>query len=580
MNYLAQISRVCLALSVAAIAVSAETENLAAAPETAGVSVQLKVVKFDISPPLRDIKVPEDAGQPLKISREHETPEGLNELPDGWNGKTGTRFSPHVLQKASGTRAAIPAPTVNVEGLGKGIVGYPLSGIPPDTTGGVGPNYYIQWVNTSFAFFDKTGAMVDLSGNDWRAGNSIWSGFGGRCQNTNDGDPIVIYDQLAGRWVMTQFGLNGLAAGPHSQCVAVSTTGDPLGTWARTEYEWPSNYLNDYPKMGVWTDGYYLAANQFLCTSWQPGGCAWRGGAVAVFDRENLLQAVAPRAPQYFNIGSIYGSLLPADIDGDMAPPNGAPAYFFASHNGDAPFSTDYMDIWETSIDWDTPANSTCGIGSNDPNSSVALTSFATTGGIDQPGTANDLDSLSPRLMFRAAYRNFGDHESVVLYHTVGNPGGMRWYEFRNLGGTPVLYQEGTYSPDADERWMGAVSMDSSGNIAMGYSVSGAVTSPSIRATGRLADDPLGTMTFSELEIATGAGAQTGVNRWGDYSTMSIDPSDDCTFWYTQEYVTTTGTWVWRTRIAAFKFDECSTELIFVDGFESSDTDEWSSSTP
>ncbi len=577
MNFLTQISKVCLALSVAAFAVSAETENPVAALETARDSVQLKVVKFDISPPLRDIKVSKKTDRPLKISREHDTPEGLNKLPEGWSGKKGSRFSPHVLQKAPGTRAVIPAPTVNVEGLGTGIPDYPLGGVPPDTTGGVGPNYYTQWVNTSFAFFDKTGAMVDLSGNDWRNGNTIWSGFGGKCELTNDGDPIVVYDQLAGRWVMTQFGL-GPGSGPHSQCVAVSTTGDPLGTWVRTEYEWPNSYLNDYPKLGVWTDGYYLAVNQFLCNnSWS---CSWRGAAVAVFDRENLIQGIAPRAPQYFNIGPAYGSLLPADIDGDTVPPDGSPGYFFAAYDGGG---TDYMDIWETSIDWDTPANSTCGIATNDPNSSVALTSFSASGGIDQPGTTNDLDSLSPRLMFRAAYRNFDDHESVLLSHTVGNPAGMRWYEIRNPGGTPVLYQEGTYSPDADERWMGAVSMDGSGNIAMGYSVSGAAVSPSIRVTGRLADDPPGTMTFSELEIATGAGYQNpsyGANRWGDYSTMSIDPSDDCTFWYTQEYITTTGQFIWKTRIAAFKFNECVTGSVFSDGFESSDTSAWSFAGP
>jgi hypothetical protein len=185
--------------------------------------------------------------------------------------------------------------------------------------------------------------------------------------------------------------------------------------------------------------------------------------------------------------------------------------------------------------------------------------------------------------MFRAAYRNFGDHESVVLSHAVGNPAGMRWYEIRDPGGTPVLYQEGTYSPDADERWMGSISMDAAGNIAMGYSVSGSATSPSIRATGRLAGDPLGTMTFSELEIATGAGHQNpsyGQNRWGDYSAMSIDPADDCTFWYTQEYVTTVGQYIWKTRIAAFKFNECSADSIFNDGFESGDTGGWSSVVP
>ncbi len=563
---------ITLAFCIASTSVSAESKVPPAESNASGASIQLEVVKVDISPALRDIKVLEKSDHSIRISREHDTPEGLNKLPEEWNGKTGARFSDHVFQRTRGSRAVIPAPTVNVEGLGTGIPGYSLGGVPPDTTGGVGPNYYIQWVNTSFALFDKTGAMVDMAGNDWRNGNTIWDGFGGKCENTNNGDPIVVYDQLAGRWIMTQFGL-GPGSGPHSQCIAVSTTGDPLGTWTRAEYEWPNNWLNDYPKLGVWTDGYYLAVNQFSCDN--SFNCGWQGAATLVFDRENLIQGLTPRPAQYFNIGSSYGSLLPADIDGNTEPPIGSPGYFFAAYNG----ANDYMDIWETSIDWTTPANSTCGIGSNDPNSSLTLTPFVTSNNIDQPGTSNTLDSLSPRLMFRAAYRNFGDHESVVLSHTVGNPAGMRWYEIRDPGAaSPILYQEGTYSPDTEERWMGAVTMDSNGNMAMGYSISGDTTSPSIRATGRLKDDPLGTMTFSELEIATGAGFQTpyfGSNRWGDYSTMSIDPSDDCTFWYTQEYITTTGSFVWKTRIAAFKFDECSVDTIFEDGFETGNTSNW-----
>ena len=579
MKYFNQILIICLVLGMAVVGFTAEPDTATAEPSAASNVVQLKVVKWDVSPPLRDVKVKPKSGTPIKIFRDPTTPPDVAELPEGWNGKVGTRFSPHVLQKSAGSRAAIPTPAANVEGLGKGIAGFALGGVPPDTTGGVGPNYYMQWVNTSFAFFDKSGGMVDLDGNDWRDGNAIWDGFGGRCQYRNDGDPIVLYDQLAGRWVMTQFGLSAAGTGPHSQCIAVSTTGDPLGTWNRSEYVWPGNYLNDYPKLSVWTDGYYLTVNQFQCTAgWS---CSGVGGAVAIFDRENLIQGTAPRSPQYFDLGSTYTNVLPVDLDGDTEPPPGSPGYFINVKGG----VSWYMRIWETFIDWDTPANSTCGTASNDPSSIVNVTSFNNTNGIDQPGTTEDLDAMSPRAMFRAPYRNFGDHESILLTHTVNNPGSLRWYEVRDPGGTPVLYQEGTYSPDADERWMAGISMDNAGNIALGYSVSGDVTSPSVRATGRLADDPLGTMTFSELEIATGSGRQNpvdGRNRWGDYSTMSIDPADDCTFWYTQEYVTGVGAFIWRTRIAAFKFDECSAPdgSIFSDGFESSDTSAWDATTP
>lgn len=573
-NYFLIIS---LVLGMAVIGFATETEPPAAEPSAASDVVQLKLVKWDVSKPLRDVKVTPKTKTHVKIFRDPATPDDDGELPEDWDGKVGTRFSPHVYQKSPGSRATIPTPAVNVEGLGRGIPGFTSGGVPPDTTGGVGPNYYMQWVNTSFAFFEKNGTMVDIDGNDWRDGNTIWDGFGGRCEFSNDGDPIVLYDQLAGRWVMTQFGLASVGTGPHSQCLAVSTTGDPLGTWNRSEYVWPNNYLNDYPKLSVWSDGYYLTVNEFQCAAnWS---CTGIGGAVAIFDRENLIQGTTPRSAQYFDL--TYTNILPVDLDGDTEPPPGSPGYFISVKGG----VSHYIRIWETYIDWDTPANSTCGDASNNPSSIVNVTSFNNTNGIDQPTTTEDLDAMSPRLMFRAPYRNFGDHESIILTHTVDNPGSLRWYEVRDPAGTPVLYQEGTYSPDADERWMAGISMDNAGNVALGYSISGDTTSPSIRATGRLADDPLGTMTFSELEIATGAGYQNpsgGRNRWGDYSTMSIDPADDCTFWYTQEYVTTIGSFIWRSRIAAFKFDECSAPdgSIFSDGFESTDTSAWDATAP
>ena len=549
------------------------------ATEQAAPVLSLTLVKHDLSQPLRALLDNPSQSKAIKISREHTMPAGINQLPDGWNGIRGVRHSPHVLQTSQGARATMPTPSVNVTGLGVGFPGYALGGVPPDTTGDVGPDHFIQWVNTSYAFFSKDGSVVDLSGSDFRLGNTLWSGFGGRCETTNDGDPIVIYDQLADRWVMTQFGLNSSGAGPHSQCLAVSTSSDPLGSWHRYEYVWPSNYLNDYPKLGVWPDGYYLAVNQFTCTAaWDCN--TWRGAGVAVFERDQMLTGGSPQTA-YWNLGTAYGSLLPADLDGDTLPPQGSPGYFFASSQ-----SADAIQSWRVTMDWQTLANSTCGSGVNHaPNATQAVTSFAVTVSIDQPTTTNDLDSLSDRLMFRAAYRNFGDHESVVLCHTVRNPAAMRWYEIRSPGGTPVLYQEGTFTPDSNERWMGAVAMDRLGNIAMGYSVSGAAVSPSIRVTGRLAGAALGTMSFDEYEIQTGSGYQTpvgGQNRWGDYSTMSIDPEDDCTFWYTTEYTGSVGMYIWRTKIAAFAYPECiaSLDTVFVDGFESAGTSAWSAAVP
>jgi hypothetical protein len=326
--------------------------------------------------------------------------------------------------------------------------------------------------------------------------------------------------------------------------------------------------------MGIWSDGYYFSSNQFTCPTWST--CSWVGAGVAVMEREAMIQGLAADV-QYWGLSSFYGDLLPADIDGGTPPPIGAPGLFFAAHST----IVDNIRIWRASIDWGNPANSTFGLNGVDPNTTVTVTPYVASGDIEQPGTTNLLDAISPRLMFRAPYRNFGTHESVVLTQTVGNPAAKRWYEIRDPSAdSPELYQEGTYTPDDNGRWMGSIAMDGVGNIALGYSVSGSEVSPSIRVVGRNVDDPLGLMSTSEEEIQTGAGHQNpygGRNRWGDYSTMSIDPADDCTFWYTQEYIAGTGQFIWRTRVAAFAFPECEfgVGFVFADGFESGDTIAW-----
>lgn len=561
--------RVVLGCSLV-LTVVGQLQGLAAETPTPASSEPLVIApaKHDTSPPLRDIE-PRPESRTRYLRPEHEVPAGLNQVPEGWVGTVGKRHSPHVIQNEHASRRAMPSPTVNVEGLGDGIPSYFVSGVPPDTTGGIGNSYYIQWVNTSFAFFNKAdGSMVDLAGNDWRAGNSIWLGFGGPCQSMNHGDPIVLYDQLADRWMMSQFAVP--ASAPYYQCIAVSATSDPLGSWHRYAYAWPGGLFNDYPKFGVWSDGYYMTANQFASSA---GG--WRGAGVAAFDRASMLGGGAANA-QYWNLGTNYGSLLPADLDGDTVPPAGSPNYIFATD-----FFNHQIDIWEVSVDWANPANSTCGDASNNPSSVLPVSSYTTPSNVSQPSPGEMLDSLGDRLMFRAPYRNFGSHESVVLSHAASLSGrtGMRWYEVRDPGGTPVLYQEGSYIPDTDARWMGSVAMDQDGNMALGFSVSSSSTYPSIRYTGRLASDPLGEMPQGEVTIVTGTGAQTSsYNRWGDYSTMSVDPVDDCTFWYTQEYIAGTGSYNWQTRVASFRFDSCgdTANLIFTDGFEDGTTNAWS----
>ncbi len=543
----------------------------AAVAAHAGQAVVIQPNRHDVSPPLRSAPAPPQTSQPYQ-KPELQMPEGVNRLPQEWSGRVATSRSEHVLQTEHGRGTAVSI-AVNAEGLGNGLAGYPASGPPPDTTGAAGADHYVQWVNLSFGVFDKTGTLLDQPGSDWRSGNALWSGFGGPCETTNNGDPVVLYDQLADRWVMSQLALPNWLLGPFYQCMAVSTTSDPLGTWVRAEYEWPSNRLNDYPKLGVWTDSYTITVNEF-----QGGSLAWRGAAVAAFDRAAFLAGGTP-AMVYFDLGTAYGGLLPADLDGPTPPPDTTPPLFFGISDG---FGADALQVWELDLDWSDPGSATVGGANNAPDTTVPVTSFSGLASAPQPGGAN-LDTLSDRLMFRAAYRNFGTHESVVLNHSVAVSGrnAVRWYELRDPAGTPVLWQEGTFAPDSEHRWMGSVAMDAEGNIALGYSVSSGATSPSIRVTGRLAGDPPGQMTLQETTVQAGTGYQTGSGRWGDYSTMSVDPVDDCVLWFTHEYAAGTSSTAWGSRVVALELPGCETvEPLFADGFESGDPTLWSAAVP
>ena len=454
------------------------------------------------------------------------------------------------LTRVAGAAPAL-APRVAVtaglsfDGVGVGLGGFSPTGAPPDPNGSPGATQYVQWVNTSFAVFDKsTGALVYGPA----AGNSLWQGFGGACETINSGDPVVLYDKAASRWVMTQFAINQ-SAGQFFQCVAVSTTSDATGSYRRFAYAFPG--FNDYPKGGVWPDAYYMTFNMF-----NSAGTAFQGARVCALDRSQMIAASGTPGPiQCFQLSTTYGGLLPADLDGATPPPAGSPGYMVAFDD----VNDNGLNFWRFHVDWTNTANSTL----TGPTSiSTAAFSPACGGGtcIPQPSTAQQLDSLADRLMFRLAYRNFGSHESLVVNHSVtagSAAAGVRWYELRNPGGTPTLFQSGTFSPDATSRWMGSIAQDQQGNMLLGYSVSSGSARPGIRFTGRLAGDAPGTMQ-AETTLTTGVGSQTGgVSRWGDYSAMAVDPVDDCTFWYTNEYLKTTGSFNWSTRIGTFKFPGC-----------------------
>jgi len=272
-------------------------------------------------------------------------------------------------------------------------------------------------------------------------------------------------------------------------------------------------------------------------------------------DRAAMLSGAAA-SQQCVQLSTTYGGLLPAYLDGATPPPAGAPNYVVGFDD----VSNNALRLWKYHVDWATPANSTFTGPTSIP---VAAFTPACSGGtcVPQSGTTQRLDSLADRMMYRLAYRNFGDHEALVTNHSVtsGGVSGVRWYEIRNPGGTPTVFQQSTFQPDTSYRWMGSIAMDQSGDMLMGYSASSSSISPTARITGRLAGDALNTMqTESDLLSGVTHGSQTTtLSRWGDYSAMTVDPTDDCTFWYTTEYLKATGAFNWNTRIASFKFAGC-----------------------
>jgi len=511
-------------------------------------AVVIHSIQNDKSAPLKSIKL-------IKPEQSKPDPD-LNELrplPKRGDAKITppSKFVDPVLQPSLGL-----APSLNIPGTLQNFDGVNnVNGVlPPDTNGDVGPNHYMQWVNLSFAIYSKTGTLLYGPA----AGNTLWSGFGGACQTSNDGDPIVQYDHLADRWMVSQFALPNYPSGPFYQCIAVSQTGDPTGAWYRYQFQISATKLNDYPHFGVWPDGYYMSINQFAGNNW--GGA----GAVA-FERQKMLLG-QPAQAVYFDLYSVdpnLGGMLPTDLDG-QAPPVGTPNYFMEADDNGYGFPQDQLEMWAFSVNWANPGASTFTHVTN--LATAAFDSNMCNGSrncIRQQGTTRRLDAIADRLMYRLQYRNFGSYQAIVANHTVDvnstDRAGIRWYELRNSGSGWSIYQQSTFSPDAIGRWMGSVAMDASGNIGLGYSASTNTMYPAIRYTGRLAGDPLGTLSQGEGTLFAGTGAQThSASRWGDYSSLSVDPVDGCTFWYTNEYVQTTGTSPWRTRIGSFQLPGCA----------------------
>jgi hypothetical protein len=459
----------------------------------------------------------------------------------------------------------------NFEGPGVGMPGFNLTGAPPDTTLAVGPNHVVAWVNSMFAIMNKTGTVLSLAN-----GNTLFTGVGNLCETTNRGDPILQYDRQADRWVLSQFAFNvsGTSpAAPYLQCIAVSTTNNPLGTYFRYAITFGSvtpNGFNDYGKLGIFPDGYYTAYNVFGGT---PAGSN-TGVALCASDRAKMLAgdntATTLCAPVTFYAGG--SSFLPADVDGPTAPTTVAQGNIFARYSFGG-ISLRLLKLKPNFVAGTvTLTDGVGGATGSFINLPVGPTTVACNGAsgacVPQPGTTNVLDTLADRLMYRLAYRNRGGVDSLVVTHNVDPDGAgaraatLRWYEVRSpFSAAPTLFQNATYDPDASsDRWMGSVAMDKMGNMMIGYSVANATTGvkPSIRVAGRLRTDLRNRMQ-AEQTMITGTGSQTGtLTRWGDYTTMQVDPADDCTFWYIGQYLASDGTFNWRTRVGSYKFNGCS----------------------
>ena len=486
------------------------------------------------TPPLSLIAIPNVA-----TNYDHE----VKPVPRNHVRRSATALDP-VVQSSSVTLLS-PTLSLNFAGQGNGFTGpsgtFNLTGAPPDTNGDVGPNHYVQTVNQEFMIWGKSGNKLYGP----LPINSLFQSLGGLCAADNDGDPVVLYDQAANRWFISQFAVTNPDPNYH-QCIAVSQTADPTGAYYT--YDFTYTDFNDYGKAGVWADAYYFTYNMFA------GGSTFNGADVCAFDRSQMLIG-GTASQQCFNTGTNYGGLLPADIDGTRTPAAGEPEFVLGMGT-----STNTLALWKFHVDWTTPANTSF---SGPTNITVPTYAEACSGGtcIPQTGTTQQLDSLADRMMYRLQWRQTSDGvEHLVVNHSVtaGTSTGVRWYEIRSPAATPTVFQSGTYAPDSNYRWMGSAAMDGSGGIALGFSKSSSSTHPAMAITGRNASDTAGSMTQGETTVITGGGSQTtNLSRWGDYSNIVVDPSDDCTFWYTTEYIPSNGTFNWETQVATFKLSGC-----------------------
>jgi len=541
----------------------------------AGKPTFTKAAAFDTSRPLRDLAKAHAALAVLPHPDEGDEEE-LGDHPD----VPDNGYSPDgALQPLTGSGGA-PSSSANFEGLSNqdnaNLLGFRVN--PPDPVGAVGPHHYVEMVNLAFAVFNKGGTRLlaaDLG--------SLWAGFPINECTDQSGDPVVIYDQFADRWILTQFTTRGIDFPDEPlnliyNCVAISTTSDPTGAYYRYAFTTGYNFP-DYPKYGMWGDSYVITTREFGVLD--PN---FYGIGVYGLERSKMI-AGDPNAravsivldSSVVPINLMGDGLLPPGVDGRIKPDRDAPAPIIGTQDDGGPYGAtfDALNVWEFSVKWRSTPTASLRLATQlhvAPFDSVFPCAPTDRDCLPQPGITNpaqylDVLSYRQRPSFRLAYRNFGLLESMVTNQSVeARPGvaGVRWYQILRVHGHYFVAQQGTYAPDDGvNRWMGSIAQDKFGNAALGYSVvNGTDVFPGVRVTGRLVFSPPGQMTLGERTIVAGTGVQTTTNsRWGDYTAMTVDPVDDCTFWYVNEYYTAAGQASspagWQTRIASFRLPGC-----------------------
>jgi len=405
---------------------------------------------------------------------------------------------------------------------------------PSDSNMAVGPNHIVETVNVEYQVFNKSGGTV--------AGptsiTNIFAGLAGDCSSGTFGDPVVLYDRAADRWLISMIGSGATT----SECIAVSKTNDPTGAFYLYGYSFGAN-LNDYPKLGTWATTYDIFINF----------SSFGGSDLCGLDRTKMLAGNASAAQLCQMTSSSEFSYLPSDMDGPTPPVDGTPGLFIH------PQKTNQLYLRTLTLNF---ANGTATMSQPTIITVPSFSEACHSSCVPQSGTTQRLDGLGDLTMYRFAVRHFADHDRAVVNDSViasGSQIGVRWYELYDPAGAVTLNQSGTYAPDSSTyRWMASAAEDKVGDIAIGYSASSSSIHPANRFAGRVPTDPLGSLE-GEISIIEGGGSESsGLSRWGDYSALQVDPSDDCTFWYVAQYEAVSGTFNWHTRIASWSFPGCS----------------------